>query len=160
MIYLKHLSVKHRQFGDTEFTVLSGAVKTGCSFSSDKTHIAILSCRLLWIWCGKALLFTWLRDKQSQTSKVPWTQKNILSSLTAGTGIICHTGCLYLETCVLQATADKKKKIFYSSKNTVAPSLWLQSCLDCLTQLFQRSIQTFILQSAFRRSSPVLRVLC
>lgn len=116
MIYLKHLSVKHRQFGDTEFTVLSGAVKTGCSFSSDKTHIAILSCSLLWIWCGKALLFTWLRDKQSQTSKVPWTHKNILSSLTAGAGIICHTGCLYLETCVLQATADKKKDILCKQK--------------------------------------------
>lgn len=53
MIYLKHLSVKHRQFGNTKFTLFSGAMKTGLSFSSDKTHIVILSCRSLWNWCGE-----------------------------------------------------------------------------------------------------------
>lgn len=33
IIYLKCLSVEHRQFGDTEFTRLWGAMKTGYSFS-------------------------------------------------------------------------------------------------------------------------------
>lgn len=47
MMYLKHLSVKLRQFVNTERTLLSGAAKRGCSFPPLKIHTALLSCRLL-----------------------------------------------------------------------------------------------------------------
>lgn len=54
----------------------------------------------------------------------------------------------------------KKKKVFYSSKNMVAPSLWLQSRLQCLTQKSpEKYLNLYITVSAFRHSSPVLRLL-
>lgn len=81
----------------------------------DKTHTAILPCRLLWIWCGNILLFTWLQDKHKLPRSHTHRKKPILSSLTAATGIISCSSLLYLETCMLQ-TLKKKKRHFIQAK--------------------------------------------
>ena len=159
MICLKHLSVKHRQFGDTEFTLLSGAMKTGRNFSPDKTHIAILSCRLLWIWCGKALLFTWLQDKHNHSPlRSSGHRKKILSSLTAGTGIICHTGFLYLETCV--SGHCRQKRYFIQAKIPLPQAYDYSLAWSVSLTGPEQYSNLHIKVSAFRHSSPVLRVFC
>lgn len=133
-------------------------MKTGCSFSLIKPILQFY----LADFCG----FHVVTHYFSHGCKISTgfqghthTEKTILSSFTAATGIISCSGFLYLETCLLQ-TLKKKKKVFYSSKNMVAPSLWLQSCLQCLTQKSpEKYLNLYITVSAFRHSSPVLRLL-
>lgn len=154
MIYLKHLSVQHR--GSWWHWIHSFQVPGKPGAFSLLIKSTARYCRLLPIWCGKVLPCC-MRNMITDLWGPLDTENITLSSLTAGTVVVCHISCLYPETYLLQATADKDfkqrffKKRFYSSKNTVAPSSWLQSCLKHLTCW---SSEVFIVTTVFQKFFP------
>lgn len=161
--------MKHRQFGDSEFACLWGTLKTGCSFSLIKPTLQFYPAdfyqfdMVTYYFSDGCKISTGFLGP-THTEKEP-----IISSLTAATGIISHSVFQYLETCMLQTFKKKeKKKAFYSSKNMVVTSLWLQPCLQLLTHwsrkvfkfsVFRKFRKVFkFIVSAFWHCSPVLRL--
>lgn len=125
----------------------------------DKTHVAFLSCRLLWIRCGKAPLFTWLWDKLNhRPTRFPGHRKTsyLLSQQVQELFVIQAVYTWRLACC----RPPQTKKIFYSSKNTVAPSLWITVLSQVSHSLVQRSIQTFTLQSLLSDTLPQCQIFC
>lgn len=125
-MYLKHLSVKRRQFVDTEHPLLSGAAKQGHSFSPHCAFIlqtAMLLPDVVKCYCSLGREINTSTDLGGPLG----TEKNpVFSHSTAGTGIICHTGCLYLETwsCKPLQTKKKKKSIYFIQAKILLPQIY------------------------------------
>lgn len=104
MIYLKHLSVQRR--GSWWHWIHSFQVPGKPGAFSVLIKSTGRYCRLLPIWCGKVLPCC-MRNMITDLWGALDTKNITLSSLTAGTAVVCHISCLYPETYLLQATADK-----------------------------------------------------